>query len=268
MEFITIGAVSHPGLKRLDNQDHYAYYFPEEDIADTKGILMTVADGMGGHAAGAVASRLAVDVLMSKYYDAESSASITESLRNAFLKANQEVMARGQDDRKLQGMGATMTAVVVVNNKMYYAHVGDSRGYIISGNKISQFTQDHSYVYNLVRAGIISEEKALTHPQRNVITRAIGISSDLEVDVSQHYQILKKGECVLLCSDGLFNVVSDQEILNVVSTIQTPAESCNKLLEIANARGGPDNITVLAARMNKTNAAGALHGTVNLSRVT
>ncbi|MEA3428491.1 MAG: serine/threonine-protein phosphatase, partial [Thermodesulfobacteriota bacterium] len=156
--------------------------------------------------------------------------------------------------------GTTMTAVVVVNNKMYYAHVGDSRGYIISGNKISQFTQDHSYVYNLVRAGIISEEKALTHPQRNVITRAIGISSDLEVDVSQHYQILKKGECVLLCSDGLFNVVSDQEILNVVSTIQTPAESCNKLLEIANARGGPDNITVLAARMNKTNTAGALQG--------
>jgi protein phosphatase len=128
MEFITIGAVSHPGLKRSDNQDHYAYYFPEEDIADTKGILMTVADGMGGHAAGAIASGLAVDVLMTEYYDAESSTSITESLKNAFLKANQEVMARGQDDRKLQGMGTTMTAVVVVNNKMYYAHVGDSRG--------------------------------------------------------------------------------------------------------------------------------------------
>jgi protein phosphatase len=148
-------------------------------------------------------------------------------------------------------MGTTMTAVVVVNNKMYYAHVGDSRGYIISGNKISQFTQDHSYVDNLVRAGIISEEEALTHPKRNVITRAIGISSDLNVDVSQHYKILEKGQYVLLCSDGLFKIVSDQEILNVVSTIQTPVESCNKLLEIANARGGPDNITVLVAKMNK-----------------
>lgn len=252
MEFITIGVVSHPGLKRSDNQDHYAYYFPEEDIVDTKGILMTVADGMGGASGGAMASRLAVDVLMTEYYDAESSTSITESLKNAFLKANQEVMAKGQDDRNLQGMGTTMTAVVVVDDKMYYAHVGDSRGYIISENKISQFTQDHSYVDNLVRAGIISEEEALTHPQRNVITRAIGISFDLDVDVSQRYKILKKGQYVLLCSDGLFKVVSDQEILNVVSTIQAPVESCNKLLEIANAHGGPDNITVLIAKINKT----------------
>lgn len=252
MEFITIDAVSHPGLKRSDNQDYYAYYFPEEEIADTKGILMTVADGIGGASGGAIASSLAVNTLVTEYYNAESSAGITESLKNAFLKANQAVMARGQDDRNLQGMGTTMTAVVMVDNKMYYAHVGDSRGYIISENKISQFTQDHSYVGNLVRAGIITKEEALTHPKRNVITRAIGISSDLDVDVSQYYKILKKGQYVLLCSDGLFNVVSDQEILNVVSTIQTPVKSCNKLLEIANARGGPDNITVLIAKINKT----------------
>lgn len=252
MEFITIGAASHPGLKRSDNQDHYAYYWPEEDIAKTKGILMTVADGMGGPTGGAIASSIAVNTLITEYYKTEFSTSITESLKNAFLKANQKVMDRGQDDRNLQGMGTTMTAVVMVDNKMYYAHVGDSRGYIISENKISQFTQDHSYVDNLVRAGIISEKEALTHPKRNVITRAIGISSDLKVDVSQHYKILKKGQYVLLCSDGLFKVVSDQEMLNVVSTIQTPIESCNKLLEIANAHGGPDNITVLIAKINKT----------------
>lgn len=266
MEFVTIGAASHPGLKREDNQDSYGYYLPEDDSVHTKGILMTVADGMGGHAAGAMASRLAVDVLMTEYYNAEHH-SISESLKNAFLKANQEVLAKSQDDGDMQGMGTTMTAVVLKENKMYFAHVGDSRGYIIFKNKMSQFTRDHSYVDSLVKAGAISEEEALTHPDRNAITRAIGIRSELIVDVSQKHLKVKNGQYVLLCSDGLYKVVSNEEILSAVYEYQAPNIICEKLIEKANENGGPDNITVILAMIDRTNKkASLIHRAMNLIR--
>lgn len=266
MEFVTIGAASHPGLKREDNQDSYDYYLPEDDSVHTKGILMTVADGMGGHAAGAMASRLAVDVLMTEYYNAEHP-SISESLKNAFLKANQEVLAKSQDDGDMQGMGTTMTAVVLKEAKMYFAHVGDSRGYIIFKNKMSQFTRDHSYVDSLVKAGAISEEEALTHPDRNAITRAIGIRSELIVDVSKKHLKVKNGQYVLLCSDGLYKVVSNEEILSAVYEYQAPNVICEKLIEKANENGGPDNVTVILAMIGRENKKESLiHRVMDLVR--
>ena len=150
---------------------------------------------------------------------------------------------------------------------MYYAHVGDSRGYIIFKNKISQFTQDHSYVETLVKAGAISEEEALTHPERNAITRAIGTRPELVVDVSQRHLKIKKGQYILLCSDGLYKVVSNEEIVNTVYEYQAPNLICEKLVEKANEHGGPDNITVILARIDRTNRRTSLiHRVTDLLR--
>jgi len=266
MEFVTIGAASHPGLKREDNQDCAYYHLPEDDSVHTKGILMSVADGMGGPRGGAVASRLAVNVLKTEYYKSTHK-NIPESLKNAFLKANQEVLTKSQDNGDIQGMGTTLTAVVLKDTEMYYAHVGDSRGYIIFKNKISQFTEDHSYVEILLKAGAITEEEALTHPERNAITRAIGTNPELIVDVSERHLKIKKGQYILLCSDGLYKVVSDEEILNTIYEYQTPDVVCERLVEKANEHGGPDNITVLLARIDRTNRKpGLIRRVTNLVR--
>lgn len=249
MPFITIGAASHPGMKRKENQDYHAYHSPLEENEKNKGTLLALADGMGGRAGGSLASMTAVNILMEEYYS-DSSHSIPESLELAFLKANEEVRSKGDNDIHLQGMGTTLTAVVLKNNRMYYAHVGDSRGYIIYGNRISRFTEDHSLMASLIKAGGITEEEALKHPDGNMITRAVGIDSDLKVDVSEEYQKIRKGQYILLCCDGLYRVVSDQEIRDMVYEYQDPDLVCEKLVAKANDNGGPDNITVLIARVD------------------
>lgn len=262
MKFVTIGRASDPGQQREENQDYCAYFAPEDGILHKKGILMALADGMGGHSGGAVASKTAVDVLMEEYYR-DGSPDIPESLNRAFLKANEVVIAKGEGDEALRGMGSTLTAVVLKKDKIYYAHVGDSRGYIIHKNRITQFTEDHSLVAGLVKAGYISEKEAETHPDRNIITRAIGIKPDLKVDVSRLSHKAQKGQYILLCCDGLHGVVSEDEILETVKTYQDPDILCEKLVDKANEHGGPDNITVLIARLEN---AGILTRFRNLFR--
>ena len=148
-------------------------------------------------------------------------------------------------------MGTTLTAVVLQDDKMYYAHVGDSRGYLIHKETITQFTEDHSLVASLVKAGHITKEQAAAHPDKNIITRAIGLESDVHVDVPRKHQTLKKDQYVLLCCDGLHGVVSDEAILSTVHEFQAPDIICSKLIELANKNGGPDNITVLIARVDR-----------------
>ena len=235
------------------------YYLPKDGAEKKKGVLLALADGMGGHSGGEIASELTLTVLKETYYGDTVSA-ITESLEKAVLKANEEVISRGSNDFKLEGMGSTLTAVVLKKNKMYFAHVGDSRGYIIYKDIISQFTEDHSYVASLVKAGVITEEEAATHPNGNIITRAIGIEPDVKVDTSETHQKLKKDHYILLCCDGLYRVVSNEEMLNSVHQYRAPNEICEKLVEKANENGGPDNITVLIARINK---AGLLWNLIN-----
>lgn len=249
MGFVTIGAESHTGIKRADNQDYYDFHIPEGDTIYQKGVLMTVADGMGGHSGGVVASTLAVNVLVAEYYRDKSS-NITKSLKNAFLKANHDVYYKAKNS-DLSRMGTTLTAVVLKRDKMYYAHVGDSRGYLICDKEILQFTEDHSHVASLVRAGVISEEEAKTHPERNKITRAIGVHQDVVVDVSDSPKRIKEGDCLLLCSDGLHGVISKEKILNTILIYKEPSVVCKKLVEMANEQGGPDNITVLIARIDR-----------------
>ncbi len=251
MPLVSIGASSHAGVRK-ENQDYHAYYFPKEKSEKSKGILLALADGMGGRAGGSLASKIAVNTLIKEYYG-DSTNDINESLRLAFLEANNEIRSRGDKDIKLQGMGTTLTAVVLKNRRIYYAHVGDSRAYNIDGEKISQITEDHSLMASLIKAGGITKEDAMKHPDSNVITRAVGIDSELKVDVSKNPIKIKKGQYILLCCDGLYRVVSDQEILHMVYEYSKPEIICEKLVEKAIDNGSQDNITVLLARVDKTN---------------
>ncbi len=248
-EFISIGSLSHPGLVRGDNQDYCGYQIPSVDLW-SRGILLVVADGMGGQTGGATAAKLAVDVLMTEYYRSQPG-DVLEALKSSFLQANDAIVERGLQDAELRGMATTLTAVVLKDEKLYYAHVGDSRGYLIFDHKITQFTSDHSFVADLIKAGIITQEEAETHPKRNVITRAVGAEDELKVDVPQKHLSIRQNEYILLCSDGLYKVMSDREILLVFEELKIPDELCDELVKKAIARGGPDNITVMVARINK-----------------
>jgi len=257
MTFVTIGSATHVGMKRKENQDYHAYFPPEEGHLNKKGLLIALADGMGGHAGGATASRTAVEVLMQEYYG-DISGDIPESLKNALLAANEKVLAKSQSDSDCKGMGSTLTAVVIKNSKMYYAHVGDSRGYIIENDRITQFTEDHSYVAGLIKAGVNTPEEAKTHPESNIITRAIGIKADLEVDVPRRHMTLKKGQYILLCCDGLWGLVHNDDILRAAQEHKEPDIICEKLVEKANQNGGHDNITVVVARVDKVDKISSL----------
>jgi len=254
---ITIDAESDIGRIRDENQDFHAFFPPEEGYTNKKGTLFAIADGMGGHSGGAIASQTAIDTLMEMYYK-DNSNNIPDSLKNAFLDANRAVLTKGKTDPKIEGMGSTMTAVVIKKNRMYFGHVGDSRGYIIDDNDISQFTEDHSFVASLVKAGAISEEEAKTHPERNVITRAIGITPDLNVDAPTKHTTLKNNQYILLCCDGLHGMVDDKEIHKTVKEYKDPDKICKKLIEQANEQGGPDNITVMVALIESTDIVSSL----------
>ncbi|MFC1516498.1 Stp1/IreP family PP2C-type Ser/Thr phosphatase [Thermodesulfobacteriota bacterium] len=257
MALITVGSASHKGLKKKENQDYHAYFPPEEGSVNHKGTLLAVADGMGGRAAGSMASRITIDILMEEYYK-DMSEDIPDSLKRAFLKANEDVLAKGQTDTELEGMASTLIAVVLKGDRLYFANVGDSRGYLIDGNEISQFTEDHSFVASLLKAGAISEEEASNHPEGHVITRAIGLGPDLSVDTSQSRQTIKKGQYILLCCDGLWGVVPDEEILKTINELKEPDAVSDRLVEKAIDGGGPDNITVIVARIDKTDLISSL----------
>jgi len=257
MALLTVGSASHKGLKKKENEDYHAYFPPEEGSVNHKGTLLAVADGMGGRAAGSKASRIAVDILMEEYYK-DMSEDIPESLRRAFLKANADVLAKGQADTKMEGMASTLVAVVLKGDRIYFANVGDSRGYLIDENDISQCTEDHSFVQSLIKAGAISEEEALKHPEGHIITRAIGLGPDLIVDTSQSGQTIKKGQYILLCCDGLWGVVPNEEIVKTINELKEPDAVCDKLVEKAIDGGGPDNITVIVARVDKTDLISSL----------
>lgn len=246
---ITIGSATDTGQKRKENQDSHAFFPPDEGQVNRKGTLIVLADGMGGHSGGQVASKLAVDTLMQSYYRDDDD-DIAASLTRGFLDANEAVIAKGASDVKLRGLGSTLTAVVIKDRRMYFAHVGDSRGYTIIGDTLAQFTEDHSFVASLVKAGAIKPEEAKDHPESNIITRAIGISPDLNVDAPSSGTKLHNGQYILLCCDGLWGVVPDDEILSIVKNESDPQAACDRLVETANANGGPDNITVVIARVD------------------
>jgi len=250
MTQVTIGAATHPGKRKTENEDSFDYVLPEGGKRNKKGILLILADGMGGHAGGAIASRTAVDVVKDQYLKAATD-DVLDALKEAFQKANAAVLEKSADDRSLAGMATTLTAVVLKEDLLYHAHVGDSRAYLIDESDMVVFTEDHSYVASLVAAGAITEAEAETHPQRNLVTRAVGALPDLDIDTGGFPHPLKKNQHVMLCCDGLFKVVPEKEIQSIIESEEEPNQTCEKLVERANRYGGPDNITVVLARIDR-----------------
>jgi len=210
--------------------------------------LFAVADGMGGHSAGEVASDIAIRTIYASCISgllAQSPTPPLSVLAAAFDEANKAVLDAASD-RVLEGMGTTLTAALVIGEDMYVAHVGDSRCYIINARETIQVTKDHSVVQQLVDAGAITAEQARNHPRRNEITRVLGYSGDIVPDL--HYLKLYAGDNILICSDGLHGVLPSEKISETVTGSNDPNQACIELTAQANLAGGPDNISIIIAR--------------------
>jgi protein phosphatase len=256
---LSVAARSDVGVSRPVNED--TCYAGEFSTTDGKlGTLLVVADGMGGHAAGDVASRLAVDTLKSELRVAlehgppADDAGWHELLRKAAGAANQRVYEESKASGGQRGMGTTLTVAVVAGRRAHLAHVGDSRAYLlnpagVNGESITwmQLTHDHSIVARLVDIGQLTPEQARVHPQRNMIYRSLGSDPTVEVDVVS--QSLAAGDRLLLCSDGLNTHVEDAELAQIVQEEPGEARACERLVALANQRGGKDNISVVIARV-------------------
>lgn len=231
-----------PGCVRETNEDSVRYFRPTDssELA-RKGVIAIVADGMGGHSAGEVASRIATDVIKTAFYEGGEGA--TESLRNAFNQANQEIHKASLGDKALEGMGTTCTALVLHNGSAHCAYVGDTRLYLIRGGEIYAMTQDHSAVMEMVQMGILTLEQARHHEDKNVIIRALGSQPEVEVSVWSEPFPVQVGDKFLLCSDGLSDLVEDDEIKQAVLDGDSHSSSEN-LIALARERGGYDNVTV------------------------
>ncbi|MBW3659269.1 MAG: Stp1/IreP family PP2C-type Ser/Thr phosphatase [Actinobacteria bacterium] len=213
--------------------------------------VFAVADGMGGHLAGEVASATALEPVAA--LDGRIFADGDEALgalRRAVTQANAMVARKAHDEPSFRGMGTTLTAAMVEGRRLHLAHVGDSRAYLLRHGDLQQVTDDHTLVQHLINEGQITKEEASTHPQRSIITRAIGVANDVDVD---GFTIdLEQGDVVLLCSDGLTGVVPDERIAETLKRFPDLDEAANTLIDMANEGGGPDNITVLLLRYDET----------------
>lgn len=244
---VVVRACSDRGMKREQNEDCHAVWIPEDpDELARRGALLIVADGMGGSRAGEVASRIATDTVMDAYRGADSNPP-DEILRASIEEANARIHESSLSNPDHGGMGTTCTACVVRDGDLFIGHVGDSRAYLVRRGDIRQLTDDHSLVAQLVRDHQITAEQARVDPRRNVVTRSVGVAEHIEVDARREGP-LRTGDTVVLCSDGLSGVVEDREIAEVASKSSLDG-SCKKLIELANSRGGPDNITVIIARL-------------------
>jgi len=206
------------GLVRSENQDFGLLSAPGALHSPSERLMM-VADGMGGHRGGATASRLAATTVQSEFQAADGS-DVAEALGDAFRRANAKIFELAQADPDLFGMGTTGSALVIQDGKALFAHVGDSRIYLVRNGQIRQLTQDHSLVASLVREGLLSQSEADVHPRRNVWQRSIGVATDVEVDVGDPIEVMD-GDTFLLCSDGLHGVVKEDEMKEVAAL---PAE--------------------------------------------
>ena len=242
---LVVGQRTDMGMKRSVNEDSFAVPGAiDPQLLAKKGMLYIVADGMGGHKAGEMASQMATTTVMREYYS-DPSPDVAQSLKRAIRVANAEIYNKAQSPG-YEGMGTTLVAAVLKGNRLLVANVGDSRAYLIRGQRTRQITRDHSWVAEQVRAGILTEEEARHHEHRNIVTRSLGSRPEVEVDLFR--EKLRPGDAVLLCSDGLTDEVQDEEIRQIVAS-NDPQEAANQLIELANQRGGADNITALVVNV-------------------
>ena len=235
------------GRRRERNQDNIAHLIPSDShVLDDKGALFIVCDGMGGHAAGEVASELGVKTIRDEYYDTPGSDVIT-SIATAVERANTVIFQHAVDHPELSGMGTTCVALVIAGGRAFVVNIGDSRAYIIRNGKMRQVTRDHSWVAEQVRVGLLTEEQARTHSHRNVITRSLGTQPNVTADL--FVETMHNGDRVLLCSDGLHGYVDEGDIEQVVTGDSEPSAMVHTLIDMANNNGGPDNISAMLVQL-------------------
>jgi protein phosphatase len=238
---LVVGTSSDVGCVRTRNEDAQRVHAGE---SSERGSLLVVADGMGGAAGGEVASRIAVDEVQRVYYAPGTQGTPGQALSSALAAANAAIHAQSEEDASLAGMGTTGTAVAIVENALWWGHVGDSRAYRVHGGRIEQITRDHSLAAELERQGGSGGAPARA---RNVLTRCLGVREDVRIDVGGPLP-LGIGDTIVLCSDGLSNQVEPAEMLEAVTSLP-PDAACKSLVRLARARGGPDNITVVVGAL-------------------
>jgi protein phosphatase len=268
---VDAAGLSHPGKVRKNNEDHFLVArvgrsletlitsLPDGDVPtrfDDSGYVMMVADGMGGAAAGEVASRCAIRTFVNIVLDVPDwllrpgkpqTKELMERATSYYRRIDQTLAEQAESDPQLSGMGTTMTVAYAVGKNLFLAHAGDSRAYLYRHGEVRQLTRDHTHVQTMVEAGVLTREEAATHRLRNVLTNVLG-GQDRSVDVEMHRLALADRDRILLCSDGLTEVVHDAEIGGVLERMSSPEVACRALIELALERGAPDNVTVLTAR--------------------
>lgn len=239
-----VGASTDIGIVRQINQD---FMFASKN---SNFPLFIVADGMGGHRAGEVASEMAVSIIIntlsSRLKDDDVTVNIEKEILDAIKKANNELLSHSQLIEDCNGMGTTITLGYINEGKLYIGHVGDSRAYLIRRDELIQLTDDHSLVNELLKNGEITHEEAMKHPQKNVITRAVGTNDDISIDINTYD--LMEDDIILFCSDGLTNMVEEDELKELFINSEEIQVACDKSVIRAKEKGGRDNITVIGIR--------------------
>jgi serine/threonine protein phosphatase PrpC len=242
---LSAAGLTDPGLRRQTNEDAWSGPPPNltpEQVA-TKGLLYLVADGVGGHRGGDVASQMAVQMVQQLYY-ADPNPDVAASLTAAIQEANRRIYHQGISQPEQFGMSTTLTAAVIRGNDLFIANVGDSRTYLLRNGQAHQMTVDHTWVEERRRAGLLTDQEAANHPQRNVITRSLGNALEVQVDVFGPHRLMP-GDRILLCTDGLSDLLSDAEMAAVGSGTADLASAVRRMVHLARQRGAPDNVTAV-----------------------
>ncbi|HKP67747.1 MAG TPA: Stp1/IreP family PP2C-type Ser/Thr phosphatase [Pyrinomonadaceae bacterium] len=246
---VSASVISDPGCVRETNEDNGRHVTPfARDLEDSHGTLTIIADGMGGHNSGEVASQMAIDLISRSFY-ADVEGSIPDRLERAIQNANSEINAAAMADRKYFGMGTTVVALVLHGDVGYCAHIGDSRLYRLRDEEMDLLTMDHSQVMEMVKQGILTFDQAQDHEDKNIILRAVGTQPFVEVEMSEPFDV-KPDDEFLLCSDGLCDMVRSEEIREIWITTAQIHSTVEQLIDLAKLRGGTDNITVAVVRVS------------------
>ncbi len=233
-----VGYHSSPGRHKGLNEDSL---YADGDLG-----LFIVADGMGGHNAGEVASKIAIEeIVRSVRYGLEASKEPHERIHEAIIAANEAILEKSLNNAAWAEMGSTVIVAIATEHELVIGHAGDSRAYLIQGDEIQQLTNDHTFVFEWLKEGLITKEQARNHHQRHGLTEVLGVTDDVEEEIS--FWPWREDTCLLLCSDGLTDILEDEEILKIVEASSEPQQACEALVKEANARGADDDITVILA---------------------
>lgn len=250
---VVLANLTDVGCARENNEDYYGYWEPEsEEEFRLKGRLAIVADGMGGHNGGEQASRIAVEAVREVYQ--QSADGDPQQALLAGLQAAHERIRRYARDFNLPGMGTTCTAIALTDRFLHYAHVGDSRLYLIRDGVVTRLTRDHCYVTRLVEMGRLSVQDAESHPDRHVLTGALGADGPLEIECPENPLSFAEKDVFVLCTDGFWNLVNDKDLLQVVTT-HAPSDACHTLVLMAKERGAPDNVTLQILKIEQSESS-------------